>query len=183
MGNSLFEQMKKAGLVDKKKAEKAKRHQYEEQKKKQKPKKGTAEQPSEAKLLAQKAQAEKTERDRQINQQQKEQAERKAIAAQIIQLIETHRVQDQGGDIAYNFTDAQVVKRIYVSEQGVKLLTAGHLAIAKLGEGYALVPMAVAQKIKQRDPQCIIIADHSAEPVQDEDDPYADYTIPDDLMW
>ena len=181
MRDSLFEQLKKSGLVDKNKAQKFKHSQYKS--KKQKTKKGTAHQLDEAKLLAQKAQAEKVKRDRQLNQQLKEKAERKAIAAQIKQLIETNRVEDHDGDIVYNFTDANVVKRIYISEQVHKYLISGRLAIAKLGEGYELVPMPVAKKIKQRDAQCIIICDHSAEPEQDEDDPYADYKIPDDLMW
>lgn len=35
---------------------------------------------------------------------------RKAIAAQIIQLIETNRIKDHDGEIIYNFTDANVVK-------------------------------------------------------------------------
>jgi uncharacterized protein len=181
MGNSLIDQLKKTGLVNKSKAHKAKHDQYKH--KKQKAKKGAAAQLDDAKLLAQKAQAEKVERDRQINQQHKEEAERKAIAAQIIQLIESNRVEDRDGEIVYNFTDANVVKRIFVSEQIHKHLMSGRLAIAKLGEGYELVPMPVAEKIKQRDAQCIIDNDHSVEAVTDADDPYADYKIPDDLIW
>ncbi|MCK5640371.1 MAG: DUF2058 family protein, partial [Gammaproteobacteria bacterium] len=61
MGNSLFEQLKKSGLVDEKKARKAKQGKYLG--KKNKVKKGTAEPFNEAKLLAQKAHAEKVERD------------------------------------------------------------------------------------------------------------------------
>lgn len=181
MGNSLFEQLKKSGLVDKNKAQKVKQSQYKN--KKQKTPKGAATQVDEAKLLAQKAHAEKVERDRQLNQQQKAEAERKAIAAQIKQLIESNCVEERDGDIAYNFTDANVVKRIYVSQQIHTHLTTGRLAIAKLGERYELVPMPVAEKIKQRDEQCIIMSEHAAEPELDEDDPYAGYKIPDDLMW
>ena len=185
MGNSLFDQLKKTGLVDKTRAQKVKRDQYKN--KKQKTKKGSAEQVDEVTLLAEKTQAEKVERDRQINQQIKEEAERKAIAAQIIQLIETNRVEDRDGEIAYNFTDANVVKRIFISEHCHKYLMSGNLCIAKLGEGYELVPKPVAEKIKQRDAECIINIEHGIEAdddsAQDEDDPYADYKIPDDLIW
>ncbi len=183
MGNSLFDQLKKTGLVDKTRAQKVKRDQYKN--KKQKAKKGSAEHVDEVTLLAEKTQAEKVERDRQINQQIKDEAERKAIAAQIIQLIETNRVEDRDGEIAYNFTDANVVKRIFISEHCHKYLMSGNLCIAKLGEGYELVPKPVAEKIKQRDEQCIINIEHSLESEhgQDEDDPYADYKIPDDLIW
>jgi hypothetical protein len=181
MGNSLFDQLKKSGLVDENKAKKAKHNQYKS--KKQKTKKGSAAQVDEAKLLAQKAQAEKVERDRQLNQQRNEEFEHKAIVAQIKQLIETNRIEDRDGDVVYNFTDANVVKRIYVSEQAHKHLTSGRLAIVKLGEGYELVPVPVAEKIKQRDGQCIIMCEQTDEPELDENDPYADYKIPDDLMW
>jgi len=181
MGNSLFEQLKKSGLVDDKKAKKAKQSQYKN--KKQKNKKGAAAQVDETTLLARKTHAEKVERDRQLNQLKKKEAERKAIAAQIKQLIETNRVEDGNGDVAYNFTDANVVKRIYISEKAHKGLISGRLAVAKLGEGYELVPAPVADKIKQRDEQCIIKCEHSIEAELVENDPYADYKIPDDLMW
>ena len=181
MGNSLFDQLKKSGLVDEKKAKKAKHSQYIN--KKQKNKKGATAQLDEATLLAQKAQAEKVERDRQLNLAKKDEVERKAIAAQIKQLIETNRVDDRDGDVVYNFTDARVVKHIYISEQAHKHLMSGRLAIAKLGEKYELVPTAVADKIKQRDEKCIIICEQSAETELTEDNPYAAYSIPDDLMW
>ena len=197
MGNSLIDQLKKTGLVDKTKAQKVKHDQYKN--KKQKTKKGSVAQLNDAKLLVKKAQAEKVERDRQINRQKKEETERKAITAQIIQLIETNRIDDRDGEVVYNFTDANVVKRIYVSKQIYKHLTSGRLSIAKLGEVYELVPMPVAEKIKQRDAQYIINNNNSIEQGQDddhkdvggevkagavtEDDPYADYKIPDDLIW
>ncbi|MDH5217795.1 MAG: DUF2058 domain-containing protein, partial [Gammaproteobacteria bacterium] len=57
------------------------------------------------------------------------------------------------------------------------------LAIAKLGGVYELVPTAVAEKIKQRDEQYIITTGNRDEAEPDENDPYADFQIPDDLMW
>lgn len=181
MGNSLADQLKKSGLANKTKTQKIKHDQYVNKKKK-KLKKGVTQQ-DESQQRAQQALAEKTKRDREANLKQKEKAETKAIAAQIKQLIETHRVQDQEGDIAYNFTDAKAIKRIYVSEQASKLLMTGSLAIAKLGESYEMVPKAVAEKIQQRDEQAIIIVDQSGDSEKVENDPYADYEIPDDLMW
>jgi len=181
MANTLFDQLKKSGLVDKNKAQKAKQDQYKN--KKQKGKKVAITEADEAKLLAQKAQAEKVERDRLLNQQRKEDAERKAIIAQIRQLIKSNCVKDRDGDIVYNFSDGNVIKRLYVSEKIHMHLSSGRLAIAKLDERYELVPMAVAEKIKQRDEQCIILREHNEKQEVDENDPYADYQIPDDLMW
>jgi len=181
MGNSLFDQLKKTGLVDEKKAKKARQSQYKG--KQPKAKKGTPKPVAESRLLAQQALAEKVERDRQLNQQKREEAERKAVTAQVRQLIETNIVKERNGDIAYNFSDANVVKCIHVSKKIHRYLSSGFLAIARLGDGYELVPMAVAEKIRQRDPQSIIQPEYRAESEQDEDYPYADYQIPDDLMW
>jgi uncharacterized protein YaiL (DUF2058 family) len=181
MGNSLLDQLKKSGLVDKSKAQKSKHSQYKSQKKKSK--KGAAASLDEATILANKNHAEKVARDRQLNQQQKEESERNAITAQIKQLIETNSVKEYDGDIAYNFTDGSIIKRIYVSEKIRRHLSTGCLAIAKLDDDYALVPTPVADKIKQRDTQCIITNDHGTTPPSNEEDPYADYQIPDDLMW
>ncbi len=181
MGNSLFEQLKKSGLVDDKKAKKAKHNQYKSNQ--QKTKKGTAAKVDETARLARKSLIEKAERDRQLNQQKKQLAEQKAIAAQIKQLIETNRIERSGGDVVYNFTDTNVVKHIYVSEQIHEHLISGRLSIARLVDSYELVPTPVANKIKQRNAQCIIVCESSTETEAGEDDPYADYKIPDDLMW
>ncbi|MBL1275920.1 MAG: DUF2058 domain-containing protein [Ectothiorhodospiraceae bacterium] len=181
MGNSLFEQLKKTGLVDEKKAKKAKHSQYKN--KKQKAKKGTAAPVDEATLHVQKSQAEKVEKDRQLNQQKKAEAEHKAIAAQIKQLIDSNRIQDSDGNVVYNFTDANVVKRLHLSEKAHKHLVSGSLAIVKRGEGYELVPFPVAEKIKQRDEHSVILSEQTSESESLENDEYADYKIPDDLMW
>jgi len=180
MSNSLFDQLKKSGLVNDKKARQVKQEQYQSQKQ-QKGKKAppTAD---EAKQLAQQALTEKFERDRLLNQQRKKEAEHKAITAQIKQLIESNRITNRDGEIAYNFTDGSVIKRIHVNANVHKELSSGHLTIVKLNGRYELVPSAVADKIKQRDAS-YIIACASTEATAAKDDPYAAYKVPDDLMW
>ncbi len=65
----------------------------------------------------------------------------------------------------------------------------GRLAIARLvinnsGEcEYAIIPASVADKIAQRDADSIIVNSALSQEEQDEDDPYADFKVPDDLMW
>ncbi|WP_264779343.1 DUF2058 family protein, partial [Escherichia fergusonii] len=62
-------------------------------------------------------------------------------------------------------------------------------AIARLiidsnGESeYAIIPASVADKIAQRDATFIVLNSALSQEEQDEDDPYADFKIPDDLMW
>jgi uncharacterized protein YaiL (DUF2058 family) len=154
---SLQDQLLKAGLVDDKKANKIKKNKHKQIKKKHKNKIETTD---EAKLAAQRAQAEKVERDRQLNQQTKEDAERKAIAAQVRQLVEMNRQSREDGDIDYSFTDGSLV----------------------LDQHYELIPTLVAEKIRMRDAGTQILSNQSTE-IPDEDDPYADFKVPDDLMW
>lgn len=81
----------------------------------------------------------------------------------------------------YNFTDGKRIKKIYVSEAIQEQLVKGRLAIVKLGDEYELVPAVVADKISQRDEGCVLSQQAATQEV-DEDDPYADYQIPDDFM-
>tara|TARA_R110002073_G_scaffold25924_1_gene85577 strand:- start:743 stop:1279 length:537 start_codon:yes stop_codon:yes gene_type:complete len=176
---SLQDQLLQAGLVDKKKAKQLKQENRKQAKGRQK---GQV-QIDETKELARRAQLEKAERDRQLNKAQQAEAEKKAIAAQIVQLITMNRVARDGGDVAYQFKDGTRIKKIYVTPKIQKDLINGRLAIAKLADDYELLPASAAAKIAQRDPQVIVVL-NQYEPVEvDEDDPYADYQIPDDLMW
>ena len=108
---------------------------------------------------------------------------KKAIRAQIVQLITMNRIHREGGDVAYQFKDGTRIKKLYVTPKIHGELVNGRLAIAKLADGYELLPAAAAQKIAQRDPQVVVVLNQYEPTPVDEDDPYADYQIPDDLMW
>ena len=176
---SLQDQLLKAGLIDEKKANKIRKSKHKQAKQKQKNKIETT---NEARLAAQQAQVEKAEHDRQLNRQRKADAERKAIAAQVRQLVEMNRQSGDDGDIPYSFTDGTLVKRLTVTGTQLKQLGNGRLCIIKLDEQYALIPASVAEKIRQRDEHTQILSNQTTE-TPDEDDPYADFQVPDDLMW
>lgn len=183
MAMSLQEQLLKAGLADKKKANQIKAEKRKKQKQKHKNK---IVETDAAKLAAEKAKAEKQQKDLELNQQAKAIADEKAIAAQIKQLIEKNIQPKGNGDIACNFTDDNKVKHIYVDEKTQTHVSKGRLAIVKFGEGYELVPMPVADKIAQRNESIVVYrADQVEESTasSEEDDWYANYEIPDDLMW
>ena len=176
---SLQDQLLKAGLVDNKKAGKIKKAKYRQAQQKQKNKIETVD---EAKLAAQQAQAEKVERDRQLNRRRKAEAEHKAVAAQVRQLIEMNRQPRDDGDIGYSFSDDVLIKRIYVTATQLKQLGNGRLCIIKLDEQYEIIPTLVAQKIQLRDESRRILSNKPTE-TPEEDDPYADFQVPDDMMW
>ncbi len=172
----------KAGLVNKKKANKLKAEKLQH---KQKVKNGKAKAEDvglrQEELKRQKE--EKAEKDRLLNQQKEEAAFKKAVQAQIRQMIEVNRIPKEEGDIAYHFKDDKKVKQLYISQEMHNQLSNGLLAIVKLDDAYELVAEPVAAKISQRDESYILVCNDRQEDIEDEDDPYADFKIPDDLMW
>lgn len=183
MGNSLFEQLKNSGLVDEKKAKKIGKQKHQALKESVK-KKNAKPIVNESTLITQQAQAAKVAKDRELDRQRKEAAQSKAIIAQIKQLIQSNRINTGDGDIAYNFNDAGKVERIYVTQPIQLQLARGQLAIVKFKDTYELVPTVVAEKVRQRDESYVIFCDsEKRREEKDQDDPYADYEVPDDLMW
>ncbi|HEF8774742.1 TPA: DUF2058 domain-containing protein [Providencia stuartii] len=175
---TLQEQMLKAGLVTSKKMAKVQRTA--------KKSRVQAREAREAVAENKKAQV---ERDKQLSEQQKQAALSKEYKAQVKQLIEMNRIDLLKGDISFNFTDNNVIKNIEVDKQTHAQLVNGRLAIARLSvdsngvSEYAVIPASVADKIAQRDADSIVLHSALSQEEQDEDDPYADFKIPDDLMW
>jgi len=177
--SSLQDQLLKAGLVTKDKATKTKSAKRKQAKINRKHKIETID---EDKLAAEKLMAEQAEKARQLNQEKNARAEEVAILAQIKQLIEVNQQSLGKPQISFNFTDKDKIKKLEVSNQIHKHLTRGLLSIAQYNNHYFLVPKGVAEKIAQRSDEYIIPMNIEPEEI-DEDDPYADYQIPDDLMW
>jgi len=177
--SSLQDQLLKAGLVSKDKATKTKSAQRKQAKIKRKHKIDTVD---ENKAAATKLLQEQAEKARRLNQQKNALAEEKAIIAQIKQLVEVNQQATGKPAVSFNFSDHGAIKKIEVSNSVHKYLTSGTLAIARQGENYTIVPKAVAEKIQQRSDEFIVLLNQQGDET-DQDDPYADYQIPDDLMW
>lgn len=175
---TLQEQMLKAGLVSSKKVAKVQRTA-----------KKSRVQAREAREAVEENKKAQLERDKLLSEQHKQAVLSKEYKAQVKQLIEMNRVMPGRGDISFNFTDGSIIKKITVDKLTQTQLINGRLAIARLatqsnGESeYAIIPAVVAEKIAQRDASSIVLHSALSQEVQDEDDPYADFKIPDDLMW
>ena len=175
---TLQEQMLKAGLVSSKKVAKVQRTA-----------KKSRVQAREAREAVEENKKAQLERDKQLNEQQKQAALSKEYKAQVKQLIEMNRIVLAKGDIGFNFTDGNLIKKILVDKATQTQLINGRLAIARLlienreECEYAIIPASVADKIAQRDAGSIVLHSALSQEEQDEDDPYADFKVPDDLMW
>lgn len=176
---SLQEQFLKAGLVNKKKVKQT-LHEKSNQKKVER-RTGT-EIVDEVRLAALETQRKNAERARELNAQRDAAARQKAIGAQIVQMVQQNRQGKGAGDIAYNFTHDNKIKRIYVSAAVQTHLVAGRLVIVCQGEVSELVPRVIADKIAERDASLVVRVNKVSTEI-DADDPYAAFQIPDDLMW
>ena len=176
---SLQEQFLKAGLVNKGKAKQV--HQEKAKQKKDERRAGT-QSVDEARLAALEIQRKNAERARELNAQRDAAATQKAIMAQIAQMIQQSRQSKGGGDIAYNFTHDNKIKRVHVSAKVREHLISGLLVVVCVGESIELVPKVIADKIAERDPSLVVEVRQASSAVE-EDDPYAAFQVPDDLMW
>jgi uncharacterized protein YaiL (DUF2058 family) len=179
MANSLGDQLLKAGLVSKTQLDQAKQSKSKRQHQKTKQKSKAAD---ETAVAARQAAAEKAARDRELNRRQREEVERKALRAQVRQLVKAHRLPRDDGEVGYNFQDGTAIKKIFVSQEVRDKLARGQLAIVRLGERYAVIPSVVAEKILLIDKTCVV-SNATTQAENGGDDPYADYKVPDDLMW
>lgn len=176
---SLAEQLLKAGLVDKTKVKLV--NQDKSKQKKVERRTGT-QSVDEAREAALETQRRNAERARELNAQRDEASRQKAIAAQIAQMVQQNRQGKGNGDIAYHFTHGTKIERIHVSPAVQAHLVAGRLVIVCLGAAVELVPRVIADKIAERDASLVVRVNKASTAV-DEDDPYAAFQIPDDLMW
>ena len=179
---SLADQLLKAGLVDKKKVkqvnqDKSKQHKIELR--------TGAEAKNESREAALEMQRKNAERARELNAQRDAAATQKAILAQIVQMVQQNKqpkTKNGKDDVPYNFTFGTKIERLYVSPQVQQHLVAGRLVIVGINGSFELVPRVIAEKIAERDATLVVQVKKTVQET-DEDDPYAAYKIPDDLMW
>jgi uncharacterized protein YaiL (DUF2058 family) len=183
MAGSLQDQLLGIGVIDKKKAKKSQHQKKKANNLARKAvKSGRKTESQHDKQKLQQAQREKQQRDLELNKQRDAQQAQKALLAEVRDIVQQHSVSvADDADVAYNFTQNNKVKRLYVTAELRKQLTLGQLAIVVLGEKSILVPDKIAEKIENRLPEMVVRV--QSDEVSDENDPYADYQIPDDLMW
>ena len=179
MGNAFQDQLLKAGLVTKQQVKKAQSATHKKKKQRSKKDKSL----DENKLKAQQAIKTKADHDKELNKRKEEQAKQKAISAEIDQLITKNCIKRSDEcEIVYNFEHRKKVNRIYVNDDLKKQIIDGKLGIARIEGRYELVPKIISEKIQLRNEKRIILFQHE-EKILDENDPYAEFQVPDDLTW
>jgi uncharacterized protein len=140
------------------------------------------------KLAAQKALAAKNARDQELNRRQQEKAAAKARRAEVKQLIEQHRLPPVVSEEYFNFADGNRLARLAVTPALREQLVKGTAVIVRYEGHYAVVPESAVARIRERDEHAIVTHDAPAATAStttsaDQDDPYKDFVVPDDLVW
>lgn len=129
--------------------------------------------------------ADKLAKDTALNEARNSDLANKEQKLRIKQILEHHQITGVRGDSEYNYTFNNKVKKLVLDTVTHKALVNGRLALCGLNESTYLVTSETAAKVAELDSSIILVQNDkvaTAEEV-DEDDPYADYQIPDDLMW
>ncbi|MEG1679452.1 MAG: DUF2058 domain-containing protein [Stenotrophomonas sp.] len=181
-GNPLQEQLLKAGLVKKSQVSQVAREQV-----KARHGKGPAS-ATESQREADRARAEKAEKDRQLAAEQNAQRRADELRAQARQIIADRKL-PRAGELEYRFNDGAVIRTMLVTEALRTQLSNGALVIARHGDSFELLPRVAAEKVRERDASLIVLdhgqsADTPISTGNAEDDAYyAQFQVPDDLMW
>ena len=174
---SLQDQLLQAGLTTSHKAKVAKSEKRKQQKKQ---KKGATSNPSDLQKHIQQTKLEQQKKAEELNQVRLKQREQEARVKQILE----HNNQDAiRGERTFNFTYDKKVKSIEVNENTQKALSGGRLAICVLEGQFYVLEDEPARKVAEVDEKYIVFHVEAEKKPKDEDDPYADFEVPDDLVW
>jgi uncharacterized protein YaiL (DUF2058 family) len=181
---SLQEQLLKAGLTTKQKARQA---NTDKRKKNKKKRSGVA---IEATLQEQvkqdlvKSQQEKLAKDTALNAQQQQLRAEKELALRIQQILQHHQIKNSQGEVEYNYTFSNKVKKLYLDSITHRALVNGRLALCGQDDITYIVTSETAAKLATLDESVLLLQNEKVDTDEVEaDDPYADYQIPDDMMW
>jgi len=179
---SLQDQLMNSGLINKQKAKQAQTEKRRQAK--QKKKKGTVI-ASDVQLAVQEKAEQQRQNDLAKNQATQEALAQRAAHGKLIQMIAQHCEKDYQGELDYHFTYDNKVKRIAVTAGIQQGLIKGRFAICVLNEAFYLINKEAAEKLRAID-ESVLVALHDQTDSQaqdDEEDPYAEFAVPDDLMW
>ncbi|ALU43016.1 DUF2058 domain-containing protein [Pseudoalteromonas rubra] len=178
---SLQDQLLKAGLTTEHKAKIAKSEKRKSQKKKKK-KGATSDVSDLQKHIEQTKQAQQQKAEELNKAKQAELKEREQVA-RVKQILEHHNQEEIRGNVTFNFTFEGKVKELDVNAQTQQALAKGRLAICVLEGQFYVLQDEPARKIAEVDEKYIVFHVEDGQSDKDEDDPYADFEVPDDLIW
>lgn len=177
---SLQEQLLKAGLANEKSAKKIRKEKKKTNKAVRK-KQQAADTTLQDEIKAQKAQ--QVEKDLALNKAIQQDLDQKSAQGKARQMIEQLQLTDIAGEVEFNYVREGKVKTILVDQVNYNALTKGRTGICLLNDKVYVLPAQAVDKIQAVDTSYVLLLNDNQVAEIDEDDPYADFQIPDDLMW
>lgn len=180
MANPFQEQLLKAGLVSKQKVQKAKTQKRRDRKAKVDD--GSAD--LKQQIAIQKL--EQASKDKALNEQKFAAASEKGLVRGLVTEFTRLAINlPQSAEVKFNFTHNNKIFSVYVNDKLQAQLLNGQLGIVRHEDASYVVPHKLAERVNMLVPEwCGYLWEKSDNAqVVEEDDPYADYVIPDDLMW
>jgi uncharacterized protein YaiL (DUF2058 family) len=177
MANSLQDQLLKAGLVSEDQARKTRQG-------KRKDRKSGKPKDDGARRAAAQRRTEREERDRALNAKREVERREKELRQQIRDLVLEASLNRENAEVPYNVVHGSTVRRMYVTAEQRDALAAGTLAVATARGRHHVIPAQLAERILALLPDYFVYRQEPSAPAAPEqDDPYAAYQVPDDLMW
>ncbi|KGJ96232.1 DUF2058 domain-containing protein [Colwellia psychrerythraea] len=181
---SLQDQLLKAGLTTKQKTRQANSDKRKKNKQQRSGVEHGASLQEQVKQDLAISKADKLAKDTALNEAKKIELAKKEQNLRIKQILEHHQLTGVKGESDYNYTFNNKVKKLALNSITHKALVNGRLALCGLNESTYLVTSETAAKVAELDSSMILVQNDKVTVEEtDEDDPYADYQIPDDLMW
>ena len=181
---SLQDQLLKAGLTTKQKARQANTDKKKKQKQKRSGAKVDMTMQEQVKQDLAKQQAQKQAKDAELNAQRKQELADKEHQQRLLQILEHHHLKEYQGEEAYNYTAEGKVKTLYLDGKTHQAVVNGRLALCGLNDKTYVVTKETAEKLRTLQESVVYVCNEkAAQDDIDEDDPYAEFQIPDDLMW
>ncbi|QYJ99778.1 DUF2058 domain-containing protein [Shewanella psychrotolerans] len=180
MANPFQEQLLKAGLVSKQKVRDTKTQKRRDRKAKVDDGSEVLRQEIAAKKQAQ------IEKDRALNEQRFAEATEKGQVRGLITEFKRLAIEiPKDAEVKFNYTLGTKIYSIYINDKLQSQLLNGQLGIVRHDEVSYLVPHKLAERVQLLVPEWCgyLWQQDDNQQVVEEDDPYADYVIPDDLMW
>ncbi len=181
---SLQDQLLKAGLTTKQKTRQANVDKRKKNKQKRSGVQHGASLQEQVQQDLAKAKTDKQTKDYTLNELKQQQLADKEQFLRIKQILTHHQIKNVGGDNDYNYTFDTTIKKLPLDAVTHKALVNGRLALCGLDNVTYLVTRETAEKLSELDNSIVLVQNDKARDEKvDVNDPYADYQIPDDLMW
>jgi len=178
MSNSLQDQLLKAGLVSREQLNDSRRRK----KRKRKQSAGKSS-PQPSPSAADKRRQEQRLRDKRLNAERERRRQDQEKRLRIRELVLANSLNVAEADQIYNVVRGERIRRLYVTAEQRRKLSDGQLAVTIAKGRNHIVAPAVAEKIRAILPDYFVYLSSESASANEAEGDYAEFKVPDDLIW